>query len=194
MISKDLMQCLEDMRQVAEDGKFTLEALVRAYDLTDTILDMPEDALETFSHSGAAEQFCQEYARLSPTLDSAYDHEALLAEVEGRLAPLKRAVEEAEMRSKNARSLHECAKTTYDIWQTKGVFSRYSALRKLRSMAGFRLESDRIGNYVAKTFDLMNEANAVYARAQQAVFAADVAYKVKSSAYSTIASKVSGKA
>ena len=54
-------------------------------------------------------------------------------------------------------------------------------------MAGFRLESDRIGNYVAKTFDLMNEANAECARAQQALFAANATYKIKSGIYSKIA-------
>ena len=63
-----------------------------------------------------------------------------------------------------------------------------SALRRLRSLAGFRLESNRIGNYVAKTFDLMNEAQAASARAQQALFAANVTYKIKSGLYSRIAS------
>ena len=55
-------------------------------------------------------------------------------------------------------------------------------------MAGFRLESDRIGNFVAKTFDLMNEAQAAQARAQQALFSANVSYKIKSGLYSRIAS------
>ena len=66
------------------------------------------------------------------------------------------------------------------------MFARRRALRDLRERAGFRLESHRIGNYVAKTFDLMNEAQARFAKAQQAVFAADVSYKVRPSEYSEI--------
>jgi hypothetical protein len=61
-------------------------------------------------------------------------------------------------------------------------------LRRLRSLAGFRLESDRIGNFVAKTFDLMNEAQSAQARAQQALFSANVSYKIKPGLYSRIAS------
>ena len=60
-------------------------------------------------------------------------------------------------------------------------------MRKLRALAGFRLESDRIGNYVAKTFDLMNEANAAFAKAQKNHFAANVSYKIKPGLYSRIA-------
>lgn len=63
---------------------------------------------------------------------------------------------------------------------------RRRALRDLRERAGFKLESHRIGNYVAKTFDLMNEAYARFARAQQAVFAADVSYKCKEGTYKSI--------
>ena len=65
------------------------------------------------------------------------------------------------------------------IWQAQGIFARKRALRELRERAGFRLESHRIGNYVAKTFDLMNEAQVRFARAQQALFAADFRYKIK---------------
>ena len=56
------------------------------------------------------------------------------------------------------------------------------------TLAGFRLESNRIGNFVAKTFDLMNEANRDCSRAQQALFAANVSYKIKPGLYSRIAS------
>ena len=85
-----------------------------------------------------------------------------------------------------AASLHEFTKEVYQIWQTSGVFARRRALKELRERAGFRLESHRIGNYVAKTYDLMNEAQTRYAKAQQAVFAADIAYKIQPGIYSRI--------
>ena len=64
---------------------------------------------------------------------------------------------------------------------------RKRALKALRERAGFRLESHRIGNYVAKTFDLMNEAQMKFARTQQKVFASDVRYKIKPGLYGKIA-------
>ena len=72
------------------------------------------------------------------------------------------------------------------IWQTAGIFARRRALNELRERAGFRLEAHRIGNYVAKTFDLMNEAQAEFARAQQARFKADISYKIKLDSYTGI--------
>ena len=87
-----------------------------------------------------------------------------------------------------AASLHEFAKETFQTWQTAGIFARRRALNELRERAGFRLEAHRIGNYVAKTFDLMNEAQSAYARAQQTLFTSNVSYKIKPGLYARIAS------
>ena len=43
-----------------------------------------------------------------------------------------------------------------------------------------------LDTYVAKAFDLQNEAQARFSRAQQAVFAADVAYKIKPGTFAAI--------
>ena len=95
-------------------------------------------------------------------------------------------MEELRFAAASAASLHEFAKEVFDIWQTQGIFARKRALKELRQRAGFRLESHRIGNYVAKTFDLANEAQARFARAQQALFAADVRYKIREDIYGEI--------
>ena len=200
MISKELVQCTEDMRQAAQNGKISLDAQVRAYDLLEKITDLPDggavgpadiyaDTVATWCSSlGPAEEYRAEFARLTPVLEGLYDENALKEESRQRLEPFERALEAAALDSAEKTALHQCAKETFEIWQKGGFFSRQSALRKLRSLAGFRLESDRIGNYVAKTFDLMNEAQAAYAKAQQALFSANVSYKVKPGLYSRIAS------
>jgi hypothetical protein len=121
-------------------------------------------------------------------LENTCDEDALRAEAQIRLRPFEKALEDAALLSAQRVALHQCAKETFEIWQTGGFFARQSALRRLRSLAGFRLESNRIGNYVAKTFDLMNEAQAASARAQQALFAANVSYKIKPGLYARIAS------
>ena len=200
MISKELVQCTEDMRQSAQDARISLDACVRAYDLLEKIMDLPEggtvgpadvysDTVATWCSSlGPAEEFCAEYKRLAAVLETAYDSQALMAEVQERLKPLEKALEDAALLSAERTTLHQCAKATFEIWQSGGFFARQSALRKLRSLAGFRLESNRIGNYVAKTFDLMNEAQSAYARAQQILFSSNVSYKIKPGLYARIAS------
>ena len=199
MISKELVQCTEDMRQAAQNGKISLEAQVRAYDLLECIMDLPEggsvgpadgymDTIATWCSSlGPAEEYYSEYSRLASALESAYDEEYLIQSAKDMLQPLEEALSAASQLASERTALHQCAKETFEIWQNGGFFSRQSALRKLRALAGFRLESDRIGNYVAKTFDLMNEANAAFAKAQKNLFAANVSYKIKPGLYSRIA-------
>ena len=105
---------------------------------------------------------------------------------QAEIARLSKEVEDLRFAAASAASLHEFAKEVFEIWQTQGIFARKRALKELRERAGFRLESHRIGNYVAKTFDLMNEAQARFARAQQALFSADVRYKIRPGVYARI--------
>ena len=154
----------------------TLDEQVMAYDLLDAVLAVQEAGLPLPAElAGRARAFCSEHG-----CDAArYDEAALKQEAAERLKPLQEKLEEARFEAAAAASLHEFAKETFEVWQTSGVFARRRALRELRERAGFRLESHRIGNYVAKTFDLMNEAQARFAQAQQAVFSADVTYKIR---------------
>ena len=168
-----IAQCATDL---AATGKISLEAQSRAYDLLDYLLsDENRSYTEAKGYAEAAEKFAKAYAE--PHAE--YDEEALRKELEQKLAPLNEALEEIRFKAASAASLHEFAKEVFEIWKTAGIFARKRALKELRERAGFRLESHRIGNYVAKTFDLANEAQAAFAKAQQARFAADITYKIK---------------
>ena len=107
-------------------------------------------------------------------------------ELESVLEPIRNSVNEQRFEAAAAASLHEFAKEVWQTWQTAGVFARRRALRDLRERAGFRLESHRIGNYVAKTYDLANEAQMKFGHAQQLLFAADVTYKCRPCVYHDI--------
>ena len=179
-----IVACIADMEEVARSGKLTLAAQIRAYDLLQALLEAEE--YERLPAGPAGNQFCDMFAKCSSAIGSAYDAEALMHEHEAMMEPLKAAMNEVRFEAASAASLHEFAKEVFQVWQTSGVFARRRALRDLRERAGFRLESHRIGNYVAKTFDLMNEAQARFARAQQSVFAADVKYKICPEIYSRI--------
>ena len=85
MISKELEQCTADMRTIADTGHFGLDAQVRAYDLLEKIMDLPDggavgpadvysDTVATWcSTLGPSEEYCSAYASLSEVLDDRYD-------------------------------------------------------------------------------------------------------------------------
>ena len=183
-ISKLLDLCVEDISAALACGNITLDAQVRAYDLFSLL---SEQGLEP-ADSAAASSFLELYLSEKENLASLYDGRNMLNAAKARLAPLERACTDARFEAAAAASLHEFAKETFQTWQTAGIFMRKRALKALRERAGFKLESHRIGNYVAKTFDLMNEAQQRFAKAQQAVFAADVTYKIQPGIYDRIAS------
>ena len=174
------------MRTIAMTGIWTLDAQVRAYDLLELLCDYPGPV-----PVAAVESFCGDYDAVVFSLIPAYDQAVLEEMARQSLAPFKEAVAQAESEVARLTDLHECAKYTFDLWHKRGFIARCRAIRILRQKAGFRLETKRIGNYVAKTFDLMNEARSRYARAQQALFAADMSYKIKPGLYLEIRKKLS---
>jgi hypothetical protein len=172
-IPSAISQCADDLTATKV---LSLDAQARAYDLLDSLLsDEYGSYKEAKGYAEAAERFAKAYTE--PHAE--YDEEALRKELEQKLAPLNEALEEIRFKAASAASLHEFAKEVFEIWKTAGIFARKRALKELRERAGFRLESHRIGNYVAKTFDLADEAQAAFAKAQQARFAADITYKIK---------------
>jgi hypothetical protein len=190
MISKEIEFCMQDMRNAACTGRISLDSQVRAYDLLDRLMSLPQGVYDLLP---SAQEFCQTYESLADSLEAAYDEQSLLDEARMSASGYEELLRQSELRAKAAEELHNAARETFDIWQTCGYFSSRKALRSLRAKAGFRLESDRIGNYVAKTFDLMNEARMAYAGAQQALFAANVSYKVRAGIYADMYKYMQGK-
>lgn len=177
-LSLQVDRCREDFCRAVERGRISLEEQVRAYDLADRLLETGKDTLD-YADETLGTSMWNYIVTYDKQKDSGlYDMDTLMQEAENLLAPLQEKMNEARFEAASAASLHEFAKEVFEIWQTSGIFARKRALRELRERAGFRLESHRIGNYVAKTFDLMNEAQARFAKAQQALFASDVRYKV----------------
>ena len=175
--------CIGDMAFAADSGKWNLDSQVRIYDLLSLLMD--EVYAETVSVA-QAEEFLKVYSHSSESLAAVYDQTALENEAKACIAPLERACTDARFEAAAAASLHEFAKETFQTWKTSGVFMRRRALNALRERAGFRLESHRIGNYVAKTFDLMNEAQVRFATAQQRVFTADIRFKISPDLHSRV--------
>lgn len=184
-LDRHVDKCKDDMCRAMARGRVSLEEQVRAYDLLNRFLELGKEAMEYADpvFGTSLYHFGEEYRKAGDSVNAITDVPALMREAEALLAPLQEKLDEARFEAASAASLHEFAKEVFDIWQTQGIFARKRALRELRERAGFRLESHRIGNYVAKTFDLMNEAQIRFAKAQQALYAADVRYKIKPDIY-----------
>ena len=189
-MERQILQCTEDMLDIVAEGKYNLDAQARAYDLLEGLIELYDGVPISQSLNEAADRFRSAYEENAAILSLSFDSAALKEEAAERLKPLEDACNEARFEAAAAASLHEFAKEVYDIWQNSGVFARRRALKELRERAGFRLESHRIGNYVAKTFDLQNAAAARFAEAQQAVYKANLAYKIKPEVYGMIAEKL----
>ena len=191
-MDKLLSHCIEDMKSAVRTSRQTLAAQSRAYDLLQFLSARTEDALygadcsEGCVSDEACRIYCETFHKCADRLEEAYDETALRDELASVLKPLQDAVDEARFEASSAAALHEFAKEVFEIWQTGGIFARRRALKELRARAGFRLESHRIGNYVAKTFDLANEAQVRFAAAQQTLFAHNVAYKFRPGIYAEI--------
>ena len=170
-----------DTIEACKLGKITLKAQVSAYNLLQYLSQ--EDVLVPYAEAKSLYEFC---TCTVPQIETIWDQDSLKAEVEEGLAPLRDQVNELRFEAAAAASLHEFAKEVWQTWQTAGVFARRRALRDLRERAGFRLESHRIGNYVAKTYDLANEAQMKFGHAQQMLFAADVSYMCRPGVYRDI--------
>ena len=185
-MDKSIASCIDDMRSV--DGTLTLDAQIRAYDLLQALSEAVERGI--MPSESVSKEFCTVYEASAEVLEKSYDETALKEQLANELEPFEKAVTEARFEAASIAALHEFAKEVFEIWQNSGVFARRRALKELRERAGCKLESHRIGNYVAKTFDLQNEAADRFAKAQQAVYKANVSYKIKPGIYGSVAEQL----
>lgn len=193
ILSDKINSCARDLNLISGSDKidpsFALDAIVRAYDTYDLLLSIKDDPSiigTEFLQDGTIENYMMKYSSDSEKFGKCFDLEQINGELQQRLTSLDVALSKAEAAMRDATELHFLAKETFEIWTTKGLFARYKALRRLRKKAGFQLERNRIGNYVARTFDLMNQNRNNFAKIQQLRFKADVSYKIDINIYQKI--------
>ena len=69
MISKEIEFCMQDMRNAACTGRISLDSQVRAYDLLDRLMSLPQGVYDLLP---SAQEFCQTYESLADSLEAAY--------------------------------------------------------------------------------------------------------------------------
>ncbi|MBQ8644994.1 MAG: hypothetical protein IJ476_01320, partial [Bacteroidales bacterium] len=93
---------------------------------------------------------------------------------------------EAKEAFEKAEELHLMAKVAHKAQEEGGFFEKWKTLRQVRKMAGFPLERKRTGNFVARTFDLMEEARMKMREAELKMYEHNVAYKCTPDTYMKI--------
>ncbi len=191
LLVDQLVACTRDLRRLMSDASLGLDEQVRAYDLYDSLLEHIEKGYDLPSFQGyceAARDFIRLYEEVhqSGRIERGYDPVALDQQLTLRRQLFEQRYQEAEEKAVEAAALHQLAKDTFALWNDAGFFARRRALKALRQKAGFPLEKNRLGNYVAKTYDLMNEAKLRAASAQQAYLQCDVSYKIRPDLYGKI--------
>ena len=102
------------------------------------------------------------------------------------LGPWGKRYKEAREAFEKAEELHLMAKVAHKAQEEGGFFEKLKTLRQVRKMAGFPLERTRTGNFVARTFDLMEEARMKMREAELKMYGHNVAYKCTPDTYMKI--------
>ena len=109
------------------------------------------------------------------------------------MGPWKRRHNEALEELEKATALWEMAKIAHKAQQEGNLWERWKTLRQVRKMAGFRLERRRTGNFVTRTFELMQQAQARAREAELKLYEHNVEYKCTPDSYLRIYEAIQGK-
>ena len=177
-----------DVEDMAASGQYPVVTLLRGYDLLEALgdwekvnynleqaqKDTPEYA-EGFL--AALQQYVQIYLINGERLYAIMDMDQIKMKAAAYMGPWKRKHNEALEELEQATALWEMATVAHQAQLEGNFFQKWKTLREVRKMAGFRLERKRTGNFVVRTFDLMQQAQAKARDAELKVYEHNVGYK-----------------
>ncbi len=192
-LTNDIRVCETDMKNILSGKPLTLALQLRAYDLLDTIIGyQPLDEqisilvpqLDPLSQKEIIHNFkraVESFSTLADSntteLESAFNGAELNSAAASFLHPWEAQYKKMEQNANNAMALYNAADYAHKCQLSGNWFQRWQSLRKVRKMAGFRLERKRTGNYVTKTYELMLDAQKELMAAQQQMHSHNVGYK-----------------
>ena len=191
-----------EIDKIAEQKSYSLEGHLESYKLLETLwlLDnFKEDSSLLETHVSEVE-FSELKSRLSQAIYtfkssfdtnkdaiiSAYNQEDMEKQAEDYMTPWTQKVDRAQKRLQKMKHLHSIARRASDIFQGHNFIKKAFILRKLRKEAGFKLRRNRVCNFAAKTFDLVNEAQVDLNQANNGLHNSNVKYKCIGDLYSRI--------
>ncbi|MBQ5827808.1 MAG: hypothetical protein IIW47_03315, partial [Bacteroidales bacterium] len=141
----------------------------------------------------ALELFCNSYLANGERLYAIMDMEQIRMKAAAYMGPWKRRHNEALEELEKATALWEMAKIAHKAQQEGSLWEKWKTLRQVRKMAGFRLERRRTGNFVTRTFELMQQAQARAREAELKLYEHNVEYKCTPDSYLRIYEVIQGK-
>lgn len=184
----------EDVAEMAASGQYPVVTLLRGYDLLETLGDWEKvsynleqaqkeapEYVELFQ--AALKQYVQNYLVNGERLYALMDMDQIKMKAAAYIGPWKRRHNEALEELEQATALWEMAKMAHQAQQEGNFWEKWKTLRQVRKMAGFRLERKRTGNFVVRTFDLMQQAQSKARDAELKLYEHNVEYKCTPDVY-----------
>ena len=173
-LTNDIIVCETDIKNIIDGKPLTLALQLRAYDLLDTIasyqplgeqinvlsskLDQTDRESILHNFKSAIESYTNLVFSNEQTLEKAFNESDLKSAAASYLRPWEAQYAKLQQRANEAIALYNAADFAHKCQLSGSLIEKWMSLRKVRKMAGFRLEKKRTGNYVTKTYELMLEA------------------------------------
>ena len=191
-----IRQVSDDIMDIAASGQYPIVTMLRGYDLLEALSE-EESVKYQLQNCGAegsgAKEFREAVAHYKEVclangekLYAVIDMEQVQMKAAAYLGPWGKRYKEAKEAFEKAEELHLMAKVAHKAQEEGGFFEKWKTLRQVRKMAGFPLERKRTGNFVARTFDLMEEARMKMREAELKMYGHNVAYKCTPDTYMKI--------
>lgn len=188
-LAAQVEQVRMDMEEIAATGQYPVQVLLRGYDLLEKLQEW-ENVKYNVGDSGAfykaLGEFCRSYLSCGERLYAVMDMEQIRMKAAAYMSPWVGRFKEAQQEMEKATALWEMAKVAHKAQEEGGFWEKWRTLRQVRRMAGFRLERGRTGNFVTRTFDLMQQAQAREREAQLQMYSHNVAHKCTPDSYMRI--------
>ena len=192
-IAAMVRQVSADIMDIVTSGQYPVVTLLRGYCLLESLSDtfglMYELEQAGADNSAAREfmdavyEFRECYLANGERLYSVIDMEQVQLKAAAYMGPWGKRFKEARAEAQKAEELHKMAKVAHKAQEEGGFIQKWRTLRQVRKMAGFPLERKRTGNFVARTFDLMEQARMKAREAELKMYEHNVAYKCTPDTY-----------
>lgn len=206
-LTQEIAGCTTDITNIVATGSHALSYQQRGYALLETLAQIGESLIQNIELlqaklpkgeyesvqselQVAVQNYLSKYNSYKEKLESLYDEHEMEMLIRAYLRPWERSYNQQREKVEQAEKLHELAKLAHDAMLNGSFLQRWRTLKAVRKAAGFKLERWRTGNFVARTYDLLHDAQKELQRAQNEMFAHNLAHKCNKLLYKKIAEEL----
>ncbi len=206
-LAERFIEVCSDIEEIVATGRYPVAVLLRGYGLLEIVQDF---FAERRSDGKCSAEMCSEgmslagdgrlpevleealsgyksvYERCGDRLEDMLDNDVISQQAAAYLQSWKEKYEKAHGEYMKAVELWEAAKAAHKAQEEGSFFEKQRTLRYVRRLAGFKLERRRTGNFVARTFELMHQAQFAAREAELMMYEHNVEYKCNPEVYRKI--------